>query len=157
MGEEKYPDVIELKLKLRFFPWLIIRQSMKNIKIIDEKNVFSDLLNGLKVAGRMWLEKTNDGGLVIVFQRYNRKKGRKEKIICQLEHGWLKESPKLIKFYNAVNKNLDYATIDHVMKRELRTALRALLGDQLVELLREDEEEEYKTIGKRFLESEGIE
>ena len=135
-----------------------IRKIMKKIEIRNEKEVFADMLNGIKVAGRMWLEKTMDGNVVPVFQRYNRKKRRKEKVICQLEHGWMKESPKLIKFYNAVNKNLDLATIDHVMKRELKTAMRALLGDKLVELLKEDdEEEEIKTTGKLFLEGEGIE
>ena len=115
------------------------------------------MLNGIKVAGRMWLEKTTEGNVVPVFQRYNRKKRRKEKVIIQLEHGWLKESPNLIKFYNAVNKNLDLATIDHVMKRELKTAMRALLGDKLVELLKDDDDEEFKTTGKLFLEGEGIE
>ena len=130
---------------------------MKKFEIKNEKEVFETMLMGVKVPGRLWLEKTKDGSLVIVFQRYNRKARPKEKIICQLEHGWLKESPKLIKFYNAVNKKLDLATIDNVMKRELRNAMRALLGDQLVEFLMKEEEEEYKTIGKRFLESEGIE
>ena len=129
----------------------------KKIEIKNEKEVLADMLNGIKVAGRMWLEKTTEGNVVPVFQRYNRKKRRKEKVIIQLEHGWLKESPNLIKFYNAVNKNLDLATIDHVMKRELKTAMRALLGDKLVELLKDDDDEEIKTTGKLFLEGEGIE
>lgn len=33
-------------------------------------------------------------------------------------------------------------TIDHVMKSELKAAMRALLGDKLMELLLEEEKEE---------------
>lgn len=121
--------------------------------------VLERLVNGKYVEGSLHRDEWTGA---ITFKAYNRQpKGKKtpDKIICQLESGWLKESPKRIKFFNSVNKDLDYATIDHVMKRELRTALRALLGEQLVELLKEDGdvEEDIKTTGQLFLESEGIE
>ena len=74
---------------------------------------------------------------------YNRKpKGSQDKVICLLENGWLKESPKRIKFYNSVKKGLDLMTIDHVMKRELKTAMKALLGDKLMELMLEEDDVE---------------
>ena len=90
----------------------------------------------------------------IGFSPYNRKpKGSQDKVICLLENGWLKESPKRIKFYNSVKKGLDLMTIDHVMKRELKTAMRALLGDKPEP---KKEQQEVKTTGQLFLESEGI-
>lgn len=79
----------------------------------------------------------------IRFSPYNRKpKGSQDKVICLLENGWLKESPKRIKFYNSVKKGLDLMTIEHVMKRDLKTAMRALLGDKLMELMLEEEDDE---------------
>ena len=81
---------------------------------------------------------------VVTFKAFNRKpRGSQDKVICQLENGWLKESPRRIKFYNSVKKELDLLTIDHVMKRELKTAMRALLGDQLIELMLEEDGEQY--------------
>ena len=78
---------------------------------------------------------------------YNRKpKGSLDKTIVELETGWLKESPKRIKFFSSVKKELDLMTIDHVMKRELKTAMRALLGDKLMEMLLEEEKEAYRPL-----------
>jgi len=84
---------------------------------------------------------------VIGFAPYNRKpKGSLDKTIVELETGWLKESPKRIKFFSSVKKELDLMTIDHVMKRELKTAMRALLGDKLMEMLLEEEKEAYRPL-----------
>jgi hypothetical protein len=83
----------------------------------------------------------------IGFSPYNRKpKGSLDKTIVELETGWLKESPKRIKFFSSVKKELDLMTIDHVMKRELKTAMRALLGDKLMEMLLEEEKEAYRPL-----------
>ena len=79
----------------------------------------------------------------IGFSPYNRKpRGSQDKTIIELETGWLKESSKRIKFFSSVKKELDLITIDHVMKRELKTAMRALLGDKLMELMLEDDDVE---------------
>ena len=121
-----------------------------------EEEVLVRLVEGKSVEGSLHRDEWTGA---ITFKAYNRQpRGKKarDKMIIQLENGWLKESPKRIKFFNSVNKDLDVVAIDHAMKRELKTAMRALLGEQLVELLKEDDEV-IKTSGQLFLESEGIE
>ena len=123
--------------------------------IVIEEEALARLINGERIEGSLHRDEWTG---VITFTAWKRKgpKKYKDKIIIQLENGWLKESPKRIKFFNSVNKKLDVVAIDHAMKRELKTAMRALLGEQLVELMKEDEEI-IKTTGQLFLESEGIE
>ena len=123
--------------------------------IVIEEEALARLINGERIEGSLHRDEWTG---VITFTAWKRKgpKKYKDKVIIQLENGWLKESPKRIKFFNSVNKDLDVVAIDHAMKRELKTAMRALLGEQLVELMKEDEEI-IKTTGQLFLESEGIE
>ena len=133
---------------------------MKKYIVIDEE-VLVRLVEGKYVEGSLHRDEWTGA---ITFRAYNRQprgKRVRDKMIIQLENGWLKESPKRIKFFNSVNKKQDVVAIDHAMKRELKTAMRAFLGDQLVELLKEEEKEviykEIKTTGQLFLEGEGIE
>ena len=123
--------------------------------IVIEEEALARLINGERIEGSLHRDEWTG---VITFTAWKRTgpKKYKDKIIIQLENGWLKESPKRIKFFNSVNKKLDVVAIDHAMKRELKTAMRALLGDKLVELMKEDDDV-IKTTGQLFLESEGIE
>ena len=91
------------------------------------------LVNGKRVEGVLFIEK-NTGKLT--FQAYNRtcpKKRAKDRLICALENGWLKESPKRIKFYNSVKKELGRRLVDVVMHRELNTAIQALEIEEILE------------------------
>ena len=64
---------------------------------------------------------------VIGFTPYNRKpRGSQDKVICQLENGWLKESPRRIKFYNSVKKELGRRMVDVVMHRDLKSAMEVM-------------------------------
>ena len=71
---------------------------------------------------------------VVTFKAFNRKpRGSKDKVICQLENGWLKESPKRIKFYNSVKKELGRRMVDVVMHRELNTAMETLEIEEILD------------------------
>lgn len=52
----------------------------------------------------------------------------------ELENGWLKESPKRIKFYNSVKKNVEVISIKDVMQRELNTAMNELMFEKMLGL-----------------------
>ena len=70
----------------------------------------------------------------IIFRAYNRKSPfRHERVICQLENGWLKESPKRIKFYNSVKKELGLHMVDVVMHRELKTAMSVMEIEEILD------------------------
>ena len=94
----------------------------KYIEISEE--ALRSLESGKYVEGS--LHKCNKTGK-IVFNAYNRiSRKKKDRIIRQLENGWLKESATRIKFYNSVKKELGCRMVDVVMHRELKTAMSVL-------------------------------
>ena len=70
----------------------------------------------------------------IIFRAYQRQpRDRHERVVCQLENGWLKESPQRYKFYNSVRKDLGRRMVDVVMHRELNTAMQALEIEEILD------------------------
>ena len=101
-------------------------------KYIDiPAEVLETIENGKYVEGSM--HKCKQTGK-IVFNAYNRlSRRKKDRIIRQLENGWLKESATRIKFYNSVKKELGRRLVDVVMHRELNTAMQALEIEEILE------------------------
>ena len=106
---------------------------MKKIEIKNEANVMEALKKGLKVEGRLWLEETEDGELIIWFQRYDRKPRRLycDRLIRRLEHGWVRESVERIKVCESIPKDLGTSRLISVMDREHQTAKDALIDREL--------------------------
>ena len=70
----------------------------------------------------------------IIFRAYQRQpRDRHERVVCQLENGWLKESPKRYKFYNSVRKDLGRRLVDVVMHRELNAAMQVLEVEEILD------------------------
>ena len=89
------------------------------------------LVDGKCVAGSLhrdaWTGK-------VTFRAYQRQpRDRHERVVCQLENGWLKESPLRYKFYNSVRKDLGRRMVDVVMHRELNTAMEALEIEEILD------------------------
>ena len=106
---------------------------MKKIEIKNEANVMDALRRGLKVEGRLWLEETEDGELVIWFQQYDRTPRRLycDRLIRRLEHGWVRESVERIKVFESIPKDLGTSRVISVMDREHQTAKDALIDREL--------------------------
>ena len=68
----------------------------------------------------------------IVFMAYQQKPRSEERIVRQLEHGWLKESAKRIKFFNSVKKDLGCRMVDVTIHRELKTAMTTLVNEEII-------------------------
>ena len=69
----------------------------------------------------------------LIFRAYNRQSRRKkDRVIRQLEHGWLKESATRFKFYNSVKKELGYRQVSLAMHRDLQDAMNTLEVDDLL-------------------------
>ena len=63
----------------------------------------------------------------VTFRPYQRQpRVKHERVVCQLENGWLKESTQRYKFYNSVRKDLGRRLVNVVMQRELNAAMQAL-------------------------------
>ena len=75
----------------------------------------------------------------ITFKAFNRKpRGSQDRVICQLESGWLKESSKRIKFFSSVKKELGVAEVHNVMERDMDKAMSELFMTKLAEMLGND-------------------
>jgi RNA-splicing ligase RtcB len=70
----------------------------------------------------------------VTFKAYQRQsRARQERVVCQLENGWLKESPQRYKFFSSVKKDLSRRIVDVVMHRELKTAMQALEIEEILD------------------------
>ena len=108
------------------------KKNMKKIFNIDEE-IMARLQGGKCVQGSLHMDKWTGR---LTFNAFNRKpRARHERVICQLENGWLKESPKRIKFYNSVKKELGQRMVDVVMHRELKHAMGVLEIEQLLDTI----------------------
>ena len=58
---------------------------------------------------------------------------RHERVVCQLENGWLKETPQRYKFFNSVRKDLGRRLVDVVMHRELNAAMQVLEVEEILD------------------------
>ena len=68
----------------------------------------------------------------IVFKAYNRLRRKKDRMIRELEHGWLKESATRYKFYNSVKKVLGFRQVTLAMHRDLQDAMNTLEVEDLM-------------------------
>ena len=81
---------------------------------------------GKYVAGSLQRDKET-GKLVFTGWKRSTRKRNRDKVICRLEHGWLKESAERIKFYNSVDKKVGAVLISKAMSRELEFAIDELI------------------------------
>ena len=109
------------------------RPKGKMVEFKNEQVVMDALKRGLKVEGRLWLEETEDGELIIWFQQYDRKPRRLycDRLIRRLEHGWVRESVERIKVFESIPKDLGTSRVISVMDREHQCAKDALIDREL--------------------------
>ena len=71
----------------------------------------------------------------LTFNAWKRRspKHSEERIIHHLEHGWLKESARRIKFFSSVKKDLGRRMVDVTIHRELRTAMSTLEVEEILD------------------------
>ena len=93
--------------------------------------VMERLVEGKCVEGSLRRDKWTGK---VTFRAYQRQpRNRHERVVCQLENGWLKESPQRYKFYNSVRKDLGRRMVDVVMHRELNTAMEHLEIEEILD------------------------
>ena len=102
----------------------------KYIEVPEE--ILVGLAEGKFVEGSLHRDKITGR---IVFNVYNRKpyKRNKDKLLASLEHGWLKESAKCIKFYCALKKSIGTARVIAALERENRVAVGHLVDREIVD------------------------
>ena len=105
-------------------------QVKKYIEIPEE--ILVRLAEGKFVEGSLHRDTTTGR---IVFNAYNRKSKNRKKdmLLASLEHGWLKESAKCIKFYCALKKSIGTARIIAALEREQRIAAGHLVDREIID------------------------
>ena len=102
----------------------------KYIEVPEE--ILVGIAEGKYIEGSLHRDK-NTGR--IVFNAYNRKpyKRKKDKLLASLEHGWLKESAKCIKFYCALKKSIGTARMIAALERENKVAVGHLVDREIID------------------------
>lgn len=100
----------------------------KNVEI--DEMVLKRIMEGKYMQGSLHY---NQQTKRLVFTYYNRKKGSKDRLIATLEHGWLKESPRRVKYYISLKKSIGTARMIAAMERENRVASSHLMDREIVD------------------------
>ena len=108
-------------------------KTMKKIEIINESEVLKSLNKGVVVSGRLVRKQLPNGLQITEFIPYNRRKHIRipDILVCELEHGWVKESAQRVKVYESIPKRLGTARIMSVLDREVKTAKDSLMLNEL--------------------------
>ena len=93
--------------------------------------VMERLVEGKCVEGSLRRDEWTGKLTFRAYQRQHRK--QHDRVVCQLENGWLKESPQRYKFYNSVKKDIGRRVVDVVMRRELNTAMQTLEIEEILD------------------------
>ena len=103
----------------------------KNVFVTDAAELQKRIKSGKRVEGVLFIDK-NTGKLT--FRAYNRQPYTrpKERLLYQMEHGWLKESKERIKLFESVPKHLGADRIMAVFEREIRESEDVLIEREKV-------------------------
>ena len=104
----------------------------KFIFVINAIELLQLLTSGKYVQGVLYIDK--ETGL-LTFKAYNRKPRNQEsdRLVHQLETGWVKESSEKYKLFVSVYKKLGMARILSIIDRETKEAKTALFDKELIE------------------------
>ena len=103
----------------------------KYIFVLNAIELMALLLSGKRIEGALYIDK---GTGRLTFKAYLRHRIlHKDKLVKRLEHGWVKESPRRIKVYESIPKDLGTARMIGVLERETKEAKNALIDRELIE------------------------
>jgi hypothetical protein len=106
---------------------------MKKLIFIEHAIELMDKLSDSKRVEGVLFRDQNTG--VITFKAYNRlpRRRKKDRLVCQLEHGWVRESPERYKFFSSVKKSLGAVRVSMAMKRDLDRASSEIFIEEITE------------------------
>ena len=94
------------------------------------------LSEGKSVEGSLRRDKYTGRIVFNAYSRLSRQPGYvrpKDKLLASLEHGWLKESSKCIKFYCALKKSIGTARMIAALERENKVAVGHLVDREIID------------------------
>jgi len=102
----------------------------KFIFVMNAIELFSKLMDGKRVQGVLYIDE-NTGKLTFKPNSNKTRTRLRDRLICRMEHGWVKESEERIKVYESVPKELGTAHVMAILDREVKDAKDALIDREL--------------------------
>lgn len=90
----------------------------KYIFILDVLNIVAGLKTGKRIEGVLYLDKVSGMPTFKAYNRQPRRSKPKDKLLCYLEHGWVKESVQRIKLFESLPKRIGAARMVEALERE---------------------------------------
>jgi hypothetical protein len=102
----------------------------KYIYLEDAIKLLKLLVAGKRVQGVLYIDENT--GKLTYKPYYSRGRRRKpDRLIVQLEHGWVRESKERIKVFDSIPKEMGMARVMSVLDREIKDAKNALIDREL--------------------------
>ena len=104
---------------------------INNVNISNE--TFEAIASGKCVEGSLRLQTTSNGQQEVAFRAYQRspRKRAKDRLLYQLEHGWVKESKQRIKVFESLPKKVGAVRMTKTLEREMKEAETIVLWSEL--------------------------
>ncbi len=104
----------------------------KYIELQNASELLDSIVDGKRVEGVLFIDK-NTGRLT--FKAYNKHKTpqrrRCDRLVCNLEHGWVKESVDRMKVYQSIPKCIGTPHMLTTLEREMKEAQMAIINEAL--------------------------
>ena len=106
-----------------------------NINIDISEEAYIRLMSGKSVPGQM--KKALATGVITFddWKHKTKKQRAKDKLVHQLEMGWVKESPEKYKVFMSIYKKLGLPRILSIIDREMKEAKTSLFDKELIETI----------------------
>ena len=97
---------------------------------MEASELLDSIVAGKRVEGVLFYN-VNTGKLT--FKAYKRKAARRrcDRLLCHLEHGWVKESVERIKVYESIPKVIGTPHVLTTLERETKEASMAIIDNAL--------------------------
>ena len=97
-----------------------------------DMEVLEGLVEGKRVEGALRRDEWTGR---LIFKAYKRSTPmrHRDRLICRLEHGWVKETERRIKVFESMPKALGAARMMAVIERETKEVKNALIDRELIE------------------------
>ncbi len=106
----------------------------KYIFVLDAIKLLAMLASGKRVQGALFIDQ-NTGRLTFKPYYSRGHHGENDVLVKTLEHGWVKESPKRIKVFDSLPKDIGTARMMSALDREMKVAKEALIDREIFDLV----------------------
>jgi len=106
----------------------------KYIFIMDVLKIMEGLKTGKRIEGVLYLDKESGMPTFKAYNRQPRRSRPKDKLLCYLEHGWVKESVQRIKVFESLPKRIGAARMIEALERETVEAANEIEERELFDM-----------------------